>query len=139
MLEKVQWHGYTEGAGGCWDWAGSINPKGRPILNHQGRTIQAHRATYMVWVGDIPEGLQINHLCDRPVCVNPDHLYAGTHQENMDDKVLRGRWRGHQVLTEDETDFIAEQYPQGLVSQTLLAEMFGVGQTAISKVVNRRA
>lgn len=50
-----------------------------------------HRLAYEAWVGPIPEGMLIRHTCDTPLCINPDHLIPGTHRDNMQDRLERGR------------------------------------------------
>ena len=78
---------------GCWRWHGCIpNGYGR-LQTHfiDGPKTSAHRYSYMIHKGSIPEGMFICHTCDNPSCVNPDHLYAGTHSQNMLDMHSRGR------------------------------------------------
>lgn len=70
---------------GCWEWLGhKANGYGRFSVND--REVQAHRLVYELFVGQIPEGLQIDHLCRNPGCVNPKHLEPVTQEEN----ILRG-------------------------------------------------
>ncbi len=80
----------VEKADGCWRWAGPLY-KGYGRLWHNGATIRAHRASWIVHFGEIPDGVLVCHHCDNPSCVNPAHLYLGTHRENMDDKIRRNR------------------------------------------------
>lgn len=68
----------------CWIWTGAKNNKGYgSVTNGHGGSLLAHRKTYSLAHGDIPKGLQIDHLCRRPSCVNPLHLEAVTDVENM--------------------------------------------------------
>jgi hypothetical protein len=96
---------------GCWLWAGTMNASGPHERHWYGgyyplradgriarRTIGAHRVAYAAMIGPIPEGLDVLHHCDQPKCVNPDHLYAGTHRDNMRDKVARGRCNGTRLF-----------------------------------------
>lgn len=69
---------------GCWMWTGTRDQYGR--FKQAGRSLLAHRVAYEHWVGPIPVGLQVDHLCRQPYCVNPDHLEAVTIGMN----VLRG-------------------------------------------------
>lgn len=75
------WHLISVGnADSCWPWLGSLNNKGYGIF---GSTKYAHRAVYVHVFGEIPDGLELDHLCRNPICVNPLHLEAVTHKENM--------------------------------------------------------
>src|SRR4051812_43428872 len=68
---------------GCWLWAGAKNDRGYPQVGHEGRTVYAHRLYYTLLVGAIPPGLDLDHLCRKRSCVNPQHLEPVTHAENV--------------------------------------------------------
>lgn len=71
---------------GCWEWTGYINPYGYGEVRVGPRMEKAHRVAYEFWVGPIPEGLDLDHLCRNRGCVNPSHLEPVTRRVN----VLRG-------------------------------------------------
>lgn len=71
---------------GCWEWTGSTSYKGYAKFRQDGERMPAHRWAYEHWVGPIPEGLHIDHLCRNRKCVNPEHLEPVTPREN----VMRG-------------------------------------------------
>lgn len=73
----------------CWQWIGAVNNNGYGRIRAGGRNTQAHRYAYELRRGPIPDGLQIDHLCKNPTCVNPDHLEVVTLVEN----VMRGTSR----------------------------------------------
>lgn len=72
----------------CWLWLGSRNYKGYGLY----RSFKAHRVAWLLTFGDIPNGLCVCHACDNPPCVNPSHLWLGTHQANATDKMRKGRY-----------------------------------------------
>ena len=76
---------------GCWIWMGAQLSRGYGSLNAAGFRGKAHRAAYKAFVADIPDGMHVLHKCDTPACVNPDHLFVGTHSDNMQDKHAKGR------------------------------------------------
>lgn len=77
---------------GCWEWTGALSRKtGYGKITYNQKTISTHRASYLVFKGEISKGKHICHSCDNKKCVNPEHLWAGTAKENMQDMIKKGR------------------------------------------------
>jgi len=77
---------------GCWLWTEGLFKGGYGNIHTTGKSCtQAHRISWQIYKGPIPKGLHVLHKCDVPSCVNPDHLFLGTHLDNMKDKVKKGR------------------------------------------------
>ncbi len=80
-LDRLKW--LIVEVGDCWLWRGSLNNKGYGWFRWNGRTQLAHRASFILHGGVIPEGMELDHLCRTPHCVRPDHLEPVSHRENM--------------------------------------------------------
>lgn len=125
--------GVTES--GCWLWVSTIKHTGYGGFWMNGETIGAHRASWILHRGEIPEGGVICHKCDTPSCVNPSHLFLGTDADNVADKTVKGRaakGSGHALakLTEDQ----ARQIFLARGTQSSIASRFGVHQSQVSNI-----
>lgn len=76
---------------GCWEWSGTKNNHGYGMMGVCTDAILVHRYSWMHHYGEIPDGLIVCHKCDNPPCANPEHLFLGTHKDNVHDKILKGR------------------------------------------------
>ncbi len=121
---------------GCWIWSGASIPSGYGTMTvSAGVTGYAHRASWEANNGPIPDGLFVCHRCDTPSCVNPDHMFLGTHEDNMRD--MRSKGRGvfgerhpSAILSESDVNEIrSSAEPYGV-----LANRYGVSKSAISSV-----
>lgn len=135
--EKVDKRGPDE----CWSWTGSRNGAGYGKLGGEEGSQYAHRVSYELANGVVPDGLYVCHHCDNPPCVNPDHLFLGTSQDNADDMVSKGRGaRGERSrnakLTSIQVIEMRELYATGTITKTDLARKYNVTRSAIRRIVN---
>lgn len=128
----------------CWHWRSSCTSEGYGNFWTGERVDRAHRFSYELANGPIPEGFIVCHSCDEPSCVNPNHLWLGTDADNAADKMLKGRdnpphgeANSHAKLTEREVLHIRQLYASGKHTQEALASQFGVTRVSISSLVRR--
>jgi len=122
----------------CWVWRGARNEAGYGLFDNMG----AHRASYELLVGEIPEGLLVCHRCDNPWCVNPRHLFLGSQKDNLRDMVEKGRSaRGIQnsrsKLSEAEVLELRRRYEAG-ESREMLARDFCITRGAVWNIGTRK-
>jgi predicted XRE-type DNA-binding protein len=116
---------------GCWEYHDGA---GYGKARWGGRTERAHRVSFFLANGFWPE--VVMHTCDNPSCVNPEHLRAGDHADNVRDALAKGRL--HTKLTRELVRQIRHVYAEGTKDQAQLADIFGVTRSAISQIVNRK-
>lgn len=126
----------------CWNWPGDKGNRGYGRVKRRGKHLNVHRIAYEAFVGPIPDGLLVLHHCDNPACCNPDHLYVGTQQMNVQDRVRRNRNAiGSRVrtavLNEAKVMEIRRLAAEGTTPK-VLARQFGVARNTISLILNRR-
>lgn len=132
---------------GCHEWQGSKKERGYGRISTgsrvdgTNRTEGAHGVAYRLAYGPVPSGKEVCHRCDNPSCVNPEHLFAGTRQDNVDDREAKGRNRpqrgsksGTAKLTESIVQKARQQKAEG-VPYTKLAKQYGVNRSTIRRAV----
>jgi hypothetical protein len=141
----------------CWEWTGARQPFGYGFL-HGGslygkRWAIAHRLSWEIHNGEIPEGKDVLHYCDNPPCVNPGHLHLGTQTDNNRERHERGRSRGGRTsrdhhgehnpgakLTEAKVKAIIDELQRvPRRSQSSIAADFGIKQNQVSRIMHRHA
>jgi hypothetical protein len=149
--------------GQCWEWTGSKIPGGYGTLriSRELGAKLAHRISYLLNIGDIAHnesyhGICVLHKCDNPGCVNPEHLFLGTNQDNMDDMVIknrqnkakgyangmltrperrpRGELHGLAKFTEEDVLYIRSSS----LSRVDLSKKFNVNKSTIERIINRK-
>lgn len=92
--KRARFWAYVQPSTGCWQWNGPMREQdGYGFFTLGGRRLSAHRVSWELHHGSIPDGFYICHHCDNPPCVRPDHLFLGTVRDNVDDMIAKGR--GH--------------------------------------------
>lgn len=125
----------------CWLWTRSLNSRGYGIVYIAGKHVRAHRAMWELAHGPIPQGLHVLHHCDTPSCVNPAHLFLGTHQDNMIDKVAKGRHNmphGERNHRSKLTEAFVKEIRASTERSEVLAQRFSVTRQAIHWVRIRK-
>lgn len=119
----------------CWLWTGGLNKYGYGKTSAGKKHIGAHRLSWMLTNGAIQDGLNVLHHCDNPKCVNPQHLYLGSHADNHRDMIARNRIVGRKLLAKDVQN-IRLLRANGK-SYKAIGDMYAVSATTASQVVKR--
>lgn len=92
-VEEKFWDGVSiSQTSDCWEWIGPTNHfYGKIWVAIAQRGVMAHRTSYLLNIGEIPDGMKVCHRCDNPPCVNPEHLFLGTQLDNVRDMISKGR------------------------------------------------
>ena len=115
----------------CVEWSGGRNQQGYGLLQVNRRRYVAHRWAWEQAHGPIPEGMHVLHRCDNPPCYNVDHLFLGTHQDNMTDMTTKGRARGGGgvgKLRNLDVAKILQFYGTGDFTQAEIADRFDISR-----------
>jgi hypothetical protein len=126
---------------GCWEWTRALLKTGYGAFRRDGRQWRAHRYSYTVSKGPIPDGKDVRHSCDNPKCVNPKHLSLGTRRQNMRDAQSRNRLpkgEHHQGAKLTRTDADRIRVLCETMTQKAVAKVFRVNPSTVSLIVNRR-
>jgi hypothetical protein len=122
---------------GCWLWLANMDNSGYGRIQVKGKSKRAHRVSYELNIGPIPDGLHCLHSCDVPLCVNPSHLWLGTNLDNIADKAKKGRCANQEgeinpnsKLTKIEV--LAIRSDDRI--DNLIALDYGIGRRHVSKI-----
>lgn len=147
---KVSEHGnrkpvvYHINEKGCWICTSHKDDnRGYPEFHYNKKTITIHRFMYMIYVNggkEIPKGLCVCHTCDDPKCINPEHLFLGTQQDNIRDMINKGRHKSRRLLNDvqvKEIKLLYEQNPQ--VRKSEIAKLYNVSPDVIYKLLSGKS
>lgn len=125
---------------GCWEWTGPVNGR-YGLFGLGGKTVYIHRYSYSHYKGAIPKDKEICHKCNNPICFNPEHLYAGTHLQNMRDLFIERKNRIGFVkpkLKEEQVVNIRALLDGGKANPIELSKTYNVSPEAIYSIAKRK-
>jgi len=144
---------------GCWEWTGTLHGNGYGQATRFGRHVYPHRLSYELHYGAIPDQMMVCHACDNRLCVRPDHLFLGSHNDNMVDMARKRRAGRHSSpasygknvrppikrgenangvkLTEADVRAIRQRAGNGVMFKAIANE-FGVTPENVSQIVHRK-
>lgn len=122
---------------GCHEWTSTIHRDGYGKFYFRAKQMQAHRVAFILTFGEIPTGLHVLHKCDNRKCVNPEHLYAGTPKQNVEDKFARCGWYGRMKYTQAQIDHCKCLRGEGKTQQEI-ADITGIPQTTVSNFLRKK-
>jgi len=127
----------------CHEWVGATAGRGYGQICIEGSNYLAHRVAYELFVEPIPEGLLVMHMCDNPPCINPKHLFLGTHKDNVADMIRKGRDRygemdgeqcGHAILTKRKAAEIKFLALEGWLTQREIAHHYDISYAQVCRI-----
>jgi predicted XRE-type DNA-binding protein len=124
----------------CWIWIGLKNKQGYGNFNYRGKYYLSHRMSWIFHNGLIPQKYCVCHKCDNPSCVNPEHLFLGTHSDNMNDAYQKGRRNNAKEnhpryrITKEMVEKVKDLRKTGL-TQKKIGEAIGLTQTTVSSIL----
>lgn len=145
--ERIKRLSAPDPVSGCWRWSGTTRGGyGRLMIgsriNQTRKSVSAHRLSYETFVGAVPAGMEVCHKCDNRRCVNPQHLFVGSRQANIDDRENKGRGgqrhgekNGNAKLTANDVEQIRSSFSPRRITRQMLAERFGVSESTIKDIL----
>jgi hypothetical protein len=135
---------YEIASSGCWVWVGATNSLGTPAIKNNYKTLTASRVGWELENGEIPVGMDVIKRCSVKKCVNPAHMFLGTHQDAMDHKVKQGRQARGDTIGEplrkrflDKNEVLAIYGDNG-VSARVIGEKYGISRHSVSNIKTGR-
>lgn len=142
LIERFHEKWRLDSKTGCWEWIGAKAGKGYGFIKRPGerKQIYAHRLSWLIHFGAIPDGILVCHTCDNVSCVRPTHLFLGTAEDNLQDmkakdRHLHGSRNGNSKLTDNMVRQLFKLAEQG-VSQGEIGRIFGIAQSTVWKTLH---
>jgi hypothetical protein len=120
---------------GCWMWLGNKNSAGYPMIWLNGKSVRAHRVMFSINNGGLSDDLVVCHTCDNPSCVNPDHLFSGSRDDNNKD--CKNKKRNAFGMKNGHAKISAEQIKEIRLdsrTQSEIALSYGINQSHVSRI-----
>jgi HNH endonuclease len=146
-IEQRFWARVVKHEPGCWEWTGFLNHDGYGLLSRGRTKVGAHRLSWEIHFGSIPDGMYVCHHCDNPQCARPDHLFLGTQRDNMRDcgrkrrnhiRAQDGEQNTSAALTNADARRIREMYATSMLKASDIAAQVGVSRGVVASVVSGR-
>lgn len=126
----------------CWIWNGTSDGHGYGCIVYNSKNILAHRASWLLAHGDLPQGMSILHKCDVPLCVNPNHLFIGTQLDNMKDMAMKKRSTiGEKNPMSKITQEIANETRKRYLNGELMVDIandYDISRVLVSYIINNK-
>lgn len=131
----------------CWNWIGAINSSGYGSININGNIVSSSRASWILHFGNIPANMYVLHRCDNRKCVNPSHLFLGSHADNMRDMANKGRGKTkiqhgennpRSKLTENDVIAIRNLYAEGRYTLKDIGAIFDIKFQTVSDIIRKK-
>lgn len=140
---KAKLIGKIKKINGCWEWQGSRNKKGYGHLSYKRKVELAHRISWLMFKGKIPNDMKVCHKCDNPPCINPSHLFLGSQKENVKDmfqkkrKIHEGINHPGAKLTNENIKEIRKLLREGKTQQ-YIADKYNISNGHVGSIKHRR-
>lgn len=138
-------HPYNPELGKCWEWIGAHHRQGYGSFGIDGKTLLAHRVSWLYTYGKLLDDLCILHSCDNTNCVRPSHLFIGTQLINVQDKVNKGRQAkitGEKhpscTISDVQVEAIRQRYAEGGATYKEIAKEFGISFSTVGRFVTKK-
>jgi hypothetical protein len=135
--KEIEWYVDDNGCHVCTSH--TRTKAGYSVMRRNKKNIYIHRYMYEKYKGEIPKGMVIRHKCDNPNCINPEHLEVGTHRDNVNDKISRGRQlKGEQIGNSKLTEEIVIEIYRSNLSYKELQNKYNVSNAMVSLIKNKK-